>query len=790
MFPGGCLGIAIDHPSRLQICDGLPEELPTDKDVYFTPALREKSNGTGAEKSDVVGSYVVWVDVDDARLPRTAFPPSMVVNSGHGHHLYWLLDKPVQSADVIESINKVLLQDIPTGDKASWNVNRVLRVPGTTNTKTPVAETKLIRVMSSGWRYSLQDFNTLAGLDRKARHKIKTGDRRGYKSRSERDWAVVAALINAGARDELIEMLFNEQPVGDKAGDGKTHAKYLERTIDKARSSNVIKIKEQEFSEGEDGYYIAKPRGGKRRVSTFTISPKILLDGSAFQSEDAIVGNVSASGFEWTDITFSRTAFTSVRQLDKEAPVAAWQWLGNDIDVRKLLPFLMEDLVGNGLPRVVATPVLGLHTIEGEHYFVGDKQTLTRDHMTDGYGGDVAWLPNKREHPALELSPRCSKQELKTLRSLVPSLNTPQALWPMVGWYAASALKPWLETMGYRFPVLNVTGSRGSGKTTLIQRVMMPMFGQKEPKSYDAGTTRFVILSLLGSTNAVPIAFSEFRYESVEKFLRFVLLSYDTGHDPRGRPDQTTVDYPLIAPFSLDGEDIITDPAARQRIVVSLLNIDTIDEGSDAYLAYKELASKMPSTFGGYYTQRLLLEMESGKLEQTLESARDDIFEAFPMKLPDRVRNNHVVAYLGIRLWCRAVGLMPPSADVLTRSIKTVYNTEVGRGRMLVDDLVEDVVNACAEATHRFKWEYDEKENVAYFQLATAHAWWIEKRRRQGRGALERDSLRQQLKEVGYSREPLVRSGTWMYGVHLPSAIEADLDVPTRLNVREMKVRF
>lgn len=787
MFEGGELGIAIGHPSKLKLIQGVPDSLPSTKDVYFTPALRG-ANGKGTEKSDVVGTIAVWLDVDDDRLPRTTFPPSCIVKSGHGFHVYWLLDKPIASVEVIESINKSLLQDVPTGDKAAWNANRVLRVPGTLNTKPPVAGTEL-KHFSPDLRYIVQDFHVLAGLDRKARHKIKTGDRRGYKSRSERDWAVITALINAGARDELITLLFSTQPVGDKVRDPDTHDSYLQRSVERARGSFVVKARERDISEGESGYFV-HTKSGKRRISTFTIAPKILLDGSEYGAEDAIVGDISASGYTWPDKTFSRGAFTTVRKLDAETPVAAWQWLGNDIDLRKLLPYLMEELVSQGLPRVVATPVLGFHIIEGTPYFIGDTQTVAAGELWNGYGGPAAWLPNKREHPKLELTTRVSPSGLKTLRQLIPLLNEPEAIWPMLGWYAASPLKPWLELQGYRFPVLNVTGSRGSGKTTLIQRVMMPIFGQTEPKSYDAGTTKFVTLSLLGSTNAVPIAFSEFRYESVDRFLRFVLLSYDTGHDPRGRPDQTTVDYPLTAPFSLDGEDIITDPAAQQRILVVLLTTRTIDEGSEAYTAYNKLRDRIPPNFGGFYIQSLLKLMQENELVHELEQAKTALFQAFPAKLPDRVRNNHIVSYFGLRLWSRIVEMDIPSAEVMERSIKTVYDTKAGRGRMLCDDLIEDIINECAGATHRFKWEYESPNKVLYFQLSTAHSWWLERRRRQGRGSLERDSLRQQMREVSYSRPSKLINGVWMYGAHLPSAREVGLDVPGHLNVKEIRVKF
>lgn len=778
MFEGGQLGIAVGHPSRLKLHEDLPTDLPSNQDVYFTPALRD--NG-GTDKVDVVGSRAVWVDVDDNRLPRTTFPPSCIVNSGHGFHLYWFLKDTIAKVAVIEAVNRSILQDIPTGDKASWNANRVLRVPWTINSKSPPMEVKLVNIDPS-LTYSLADFNALARLDKKVRHKIKTGDRRGYKSRSERDWAVVSSLVEAGASDILIELLFRTQPVGDKVKDPATHDGYLSRTIERARSSFTEKVTTQELEEKEDGYYLNTKRG-PRRISTFTIAPKLLLDGSAFSAQDAIVGDVTASGYVWENITFSRGAFTSIRKLDAETPVAAWQWLGYDTDVRKLLPFLMEDLQSNGLPRVVASPVLGLHTVDDKRMFIGDAQTLSADELWNDYGGPAAWLPSKKEHPELELSTKLSKSDLKTIRTLVPKLNAPDSLWPMLGWYASSPMKPWLEENGYRFPILNVTGSRGSGKTTLIQRVMMPLFGQSDPKSYDAGTTKFVILSLLGSSNAVPIAFSEFRYESVEKFLRYVLLSYDTGHDPRGRPDQTTVDYPLIAPFSLDGEDLITDPAARQRVVVVLLKTATIDEGSEAYDAFNQLRTKLPRTFGGYYIRQLLTSMEDGSLARVLEISKNAMFAAFPSKLPDRVRNNHIVAYAGVLKWCEVVGLEPPSALVMAQSINAVYDTKVGRGRMLVDDMVEDIVNECAAATQRFKWEYDADTYTVWFQMATAHSWWTEKRRRQGRGALERDSLRQQLSEVEYAIPGANRNGTWMYGIRLKDAVTAQLDVPDEIKV-------
>jgi len=785
LYDTGLLAIAVGSPGHVKYYTSVPETLPADTDVFFGPAMRKRK---GETKDDILGTKVLWVDADDEHKPLYTLPPSMMVQSGHGWHLYWILDEPLEQ-EVAEHLNKQLIADIPTADPACFNINRVLRVPGTTNTKDPPRPVTF--TTNIGVTYTKEDIILLENLNKKVRHKIRTGDSRGYRSRSERDWSIITTLVALGARDELINIIFQHQPCGDKTREAND--KYLERTIQKARESGAKVTPEQggeDFEERDDGYYF---RAGKRvqRVSTFVITPTLLLDGKAFETQDAIVGDVTASGFTWKDVTFTRSAFTSVHQMDRETPVVAWQWLGHDGHVRTLLPYLLGKLQDIGLPRVVASSTLGLHNLNGKYYFLGDTQVMSADDIWEGYNGPIAWLSSHKEHPKLQLTPSIEDEALAVCKDLLPQINEPEVLWPAVGWYAASCMKPWLETKGYRFPILSVVGTKGSGKTTLLQRILMPLFGQKEGKSYDSGTTRFVILALLGSSNAVPIAFSEFRYESVESFLRYVLLAYDTGHDPRGRPDQTTVDYPLSAPFSLDGEDLIADPAARERIVTARLDPGAVQEGTDAYAAYNELRWKIPETFGGFFIQRTLVMLASGELDALLLDSRDIMFGAYPQRMPDRIRNYHIVTFFGARLVTRALGLDDPDPKTLGRSISTVYNVEAGRARTMVDDMTEDIANACSTAhTASFRWKYVAPDAILFFQLSSAHTWWLASRRRQGRSALERDALRSQLQEAPYYVPQKSIDGVWMYGIDLKKAQASGLDVPDHIQIAEFTLRF
>jgi hypothetical protein len=762
-----------------------PMTVPVDKDVFFGPAMRRTG---GSLKTDVLGTKFLWVDADNPGRPLATLPPTMIVSSGHGWHLYWELSEPIYDIELIERLNQILVADVPTADKGSWNCNRYLRIPGTLNTKEKDKPVSVDLRTENSYQYLVDDILILDRLDKQTRHKIRTGDSRGYRSRSERDWAIIVAMLRAGASDALIERIFAISPCGEKYREDNG-PRYFQATLAKAKTAKVTVATGRGFEETPEGYLRHTARGAKR-VSTFIIHPKMLLDGSAFGAEDALVTDVTAAGYKWEDKTFTRSAFTGVAKIDKETPIAAWQWLGRDDDIRALLPYLLEKLQDIGFPRVAATSTLGLHKIKDEYYFLGTDGVLSADNSWTGFDGPLAWLPSQKEHPQTCLSVECPKADLDFLKEHLPYLNESAKIWPMLGWYAASPFKTWFESRGYRFPVLNVVGTKGSGKTSLIQRIFMPLFGQADPKPYDANTTRFVVLALLGSSNAIPIAFSEFRYDSVEKFIRYILLSYDTGHDPRGRGDQTTVDYPLLAPFTVDGEDLVEDPAARERIVAVYLQLATVDEGSDAYNHFQALRTRVPTTFGGFYIQQVLKMLANGEADRILEKARAMMFEHFPGKLPDRVRANHIVAYAGVLFWCRVVGMEPPPPSCMEQSISSVYNIKAGRVRTMSDALLEDVVNAASQGTQSFRWKYSPDEGVLWFQLSSAHSWWLASRRRQGRSALERDAIASQLGEAKYSVRPKVVADTWMYGVNLRTAQEAGLDIPSVLRNGEITIKL
>lgn len=108
---------------------------------------------------------VVWVDVDGV-MPEEVMHdcrvlglpvPSMVVDSGHGTHVFWALDADHAPED-IRPVTRWLSANVPGADGGTHDPTRVLRVPGTTNFKEPVAYCLIVEHTKA--KYPLSVFPT------------------------------------------------------------------------------------------------------------------------------------------------------------------------------------------------------------------------------------------------------------------------------------------------------------------------------------------------------------------------------------------------------------------------------------------------------------------------------------------------------------------------------------------------------------------------------------------------------------------------------------------------------
>lgn len=136
-------------------------------DVFYSLGVMRsplKSIRCRAKQEEICQLGTFWADIDIADAASHAkdnlppdipsalslipdnLPPSVVVSSGHGLHVYWLLDRPVTITDdnrqeVMDTARKVQQLIRNAASRRGWHIDpvadlsRILRVPGTYNYK-------------------------------------------------------------------------------------------------------------------------------------------------------------------------------------------------------------------------------------------------------------------------------------------------------------------------------------------------------------------------------------------------------------------------------------------------------------------------------------------------------------------------------------------------------------------------------------------------------------------------------------------------------------------------------
>ena len=138
--------------------------------VYFGVCARGSQEG---KEKNVCQVNCLWVDIDAKNIKEKevikkkleAFKPepSIIVSSGNGYHCYWLLDKSEminsqEEIDRLKGYNKGLAAEL-RADK-TFDLSRVLRVPGTKNLKDP-ENILMVRIVKSNpeIKYSLKSLS-------------------------------------------------------------------------------------------------------------------------------------------------------------------------------------------------------------------------------------------------------------------------------------------------------------------------------------------------------------------------------------------------------------------------------------------------------------------------------------------------------------------------------------------------------------------------------------------------------------------------------------------------------
>ncbi len=148
---------------------------PSDHHVFYGVNARRDRGG---KKEDVTKIRGLWADQDfkhyggadatgaerragaDAARAALPLPPTAVIESGNGYHLYWQFAAPIEPAGGVEPLLARLYAALGGLDSVQ-DVARVFRVPLTLNHKSDPPRRAAITVADTGARYTLSDFLAL-----------------------------------------------------------------------------------------------------------------------------------------------------------------------------------------------------------------------------------------------------------------------------------------------------------------------------------------------------------------------------------------------------------------------------------------------------------------------------------------------------------------------------------------------------------------------------------------------------------------------------------------------------
>ncbi|MDA1305470.1 MAG: phage/plasmid primase, P4 family [Nitrospirae bacterium] len=140
------------------------------QDIYLGVATRRDGKNGKLENCQDLGALFMDLDFKDEpeerarkRLREFSLTPSILIQSGGGLHVYWLLNEPLHlqdQADCQQAMSYLRRLAIHLhGDLAAAEPARILRVPGTTNFKYTPPRPVAIEVFEPSRIYDLTDFD-------------------------------------------------------------------------------------------------------------------------------------------------------------------------------------------------------------------------------------------------------------------------------------------------------------------------------------------------------------------------------------------------------------------------------------------------------------------------------------------------------------------------------------------------------------------------------------------------------------------------------------------------------
>jgi 5S rRNA maturation endonuclease (ribonuclease M5) len=443
-------------------------------------------------------------------------------------------------------------------------------------------------------------------------------------------------------QDKQVTILFDGDPAGRTAAKRWYQAltgtaahvwvASVDDDADASSTANLKQVVERALAIPQDpgGFdvdvhrYVRPTRDAQIALSNFVFMPSRLLEhhhGDGFAYEGRLMPDN-------TQCTLTVDDLRNKKALSSWSSRFNLQWFGSDTESQKLAHWLRQQ--APFLSRGTMTDVAGWQPDTGS--FVFPKPGDSRASLTIPARPHWSYVPgvnNTQLHERINL---IQGDFSTTGFEAMLHLHDPGVVHPIVAWIAAAPFR----SMVKQFPILNVTGGAGWGKTTLIYTIMR-VFGWGGEASL-TGTTKFSVESLMQSTNASPVWIDEYRKGAREDtklaFEQMLRDAWDAKSTLRGGMNQNNLmqltERKTIAPVIVTGEEAFQETSHLERSAVISIPKDGKNTRAKAVVEATDM-----SGFGYTYL---------AWLAETYRSRRDDL--PMPVQPPESDRPAWVKAIL------------------------------------------------------------------------------------------------------------------------------------------------
>lgn len=515
-------------------------------------------------------------------------------------------------------------------------------------------------------------------------------------------------------------------------------------------------------------YYEKRSPGSEpARISTFSLAlRKVILSEDGHGPE---LAHVDVIGKDQTIVfhgwTVPPRAWSSKKDFIRSFPSMRMQWSGSDDDVQAVYELLATEM--DRVVHVRGTHVLGWQDAGDAPRVVVRAGTLSPQGWMEV--PDIEWIPRYGGHVSNAQNYGAIGKKMLTaqtpihaesealLREVLSSsfeLYKPTFSVPVILWFAAALAKPIFQKHFSGFPLLNVYGSSGSGKTTFTRFWWRLFCGLKNHEPLSIRTTTFTFLHDMSSSNCFPIFYDEFRPREFSvpdlKNLQAALRgAYGGETASRGRADQGVNHYNMAAPLLIAGETRLdADQAIVERCVYAAADRSWLDSPTSERVRdrFSSLRRK-PIENCASFIHRWMTQQKFDTILASASEAADTYFAQSGLSIAsDRVRQNLIAMVVGAQILARladAVNATLPAVDlpaILTHLFRetidfdgTGTDKRSGYTRDQFDAFVEDCsIMAASGVLHEgveFSWIHG-KLFLWLQGIDAARATWLQRQNR------------------------------------------------------------